>query len=120
MLHLFAQAPDPRPSQRLRAEPLTRLASLRNALRLADDFAGGPSDDLDLDEDELSARWASAGGAARRCFDRRSAQLVALASDGLQLVSEQQELGQPVGEAAMKAIADELRAGLGQLRQVIG
>ena len=89
MLHLFAHEPAPQTPERLHPEPVTRLASLRNALRVVDDFGGGPAPDLD---DELSELWESAGGAARRCFDRRSAELFELylsgAGYGVQVASD--------------------------------
>ncbi|HEX2803070.1 MAG TPA: hypothetical protein VHN55_03675 [Sphingomicrobium sp.] len=116
MLHLFAHSPEPRPSERLRPEPVTRLASLRNALRAVDEFGGGPADDFD---DELSERWESADEAARRCFDRRSAELVSVASAGLEAVSFQREQGIDASVAALRVIADELKAGLNDLHQVL-
>lgn len=115
MLHLFAQAPAPQPSKRLHPEPVTRLASLRNALRVVDQFGGGPADDSD---DELSARWESADEAAKRCFDRRSAELVGVATAGLDAVSFQREQGIDASVAALRIIADELRTGLKDLERI--
>jgi hypothetical protein len=115
MLHLFDQDPAPRPSERLHPEPVTRLASLRNALRVVDEFGGGPADDFD---DEVSARWESAAGAVQRCFDRRSAELVAAASAGLEAVSFQREQGLDASVAALRVIADELKTGLKDLERI--
>src|SRR5688500_469842 len=115
MLNLFAQAPEPQPTERIHPEPVTRLASLRNALRVVDEFGGGPAPDLD---DELSERWESAAGAARRCFDRRSAELVAVATAGLGAVSFQREQGLDASVAALRVIADELRSGLEDLERI--
>ena len=117
MFHIVPQSA-PEIETGLHPEPVTRLASLRNALRVADEFGGGPASDFDED-DELSARWESAGEAARRCFDRRSAELVAVATDGLEIVSAQQALGQPLGPEAMRVIAEELRSGLQGLQRVV-
>ena len=116
MLHLFAQAPAPQPSERLHPEPVTRLASLRNALRVVDDFGGGPASDMD---DELSERWESAGEAARRCFDRRSAELVGAATAGLEAVSFQRDRGTDASVAALRVIAEELKTGLRDLERVL-
>jgi hypothetical protein len=116
MLHLFAHEPAAQPSERLHPEPVTRLASLRNALRVVDDFGGGPAPDLD---DELSERWESADGAAKRCFDRRSADLLAVATAGLDAVSFQRELGLDASVAALRVIAGELKTGLIDLEQVL-
>jgi hypothetical protein len=115
MLHLFAEAPAPQPQERLHPEPVTRLASLRNALRVVDEFGGGPADDFD---DEISARWESADEAARRCFDRRSAELVSVASAGLEAVSFQRERGLDASLAALRVVADELKTGLKDLERI--
>ena len=115
MLHLFAEAPAPQPSQRLHPEPVTRLASLRNALRVVDEFGGGPAPDVD---DELAVRWESADEAARRCFDRRSAELVGVAAAGLEAVSFQRELGLDASVTALRVIAGELKAGLQDLERI--
>jgi hypothetical protein len=115
MLHLFAQAPAVEPSQRHHPEPVTRLASLRNALRVVDEFGGGPASDID---DDLSARWESADEAARRCFDRRSAELVSVASAGLEAVSIQRELGLDASLTALRVIAGELKTGLQDLERI--
>ena len=116
MLHLFAQEPAAEPRERLHPEPVTRLASLRNALRVVDDFGGGPAPDFD---DDASERWESAGEAAKRCFDRRSAELVAVASAGLETVSFQRDKGLDTSVAALRVIADELKAGLRDLERVL-
>jgi hypothetical protein len=116
MLNLFAQSPAPQPAERLHPEPVTRLASLRNALRAVDQFGGGPASDID---DELSERWESADGAARRCFDRRSAELLAVATDGLDAVSFQREQGLDASAAALRVIADELKEGLRGLERIL-
>jgi hypothetical protein len=120
MLHLSAKTPVPQqpvhtPSERLRPEPVTRLASIRNALRVVDDFAGGPAPDFD---EHISERWESAGEAAKRCFDRRSAELVSAAAAGLEAVSFQRERGLDVSVAALAVIAGELRSGLQDLERI--
>ncbi len=116
MLHLFAESPSPQRQERLHPEPVTRLASLRNALRVVDEFGGGPASDFD---DQLSERWESADEAAKRCFDRRSAELVSVASAGLQAVSFQREQGLDASVAALRVIADELKTGLKDLERVL-
>ena len=116
MLHLFAQSPVPAPSERLHPEPVTRLASIRNALRVVDDFGGGPAPDID---DELSERWESAAEAAKRCFDRRSAELVGAATAGLEAVSFQREQGLDASVAALRVIGHELQAGLTDLQRIL-
>jgi hypothetical protein len=115
MLHLFAQAPAPQPAERLHPEPVTRLASLRNALRVVDDFGGGPASDFD---DDISARWESADEAARRCFDRRSAEQLAAAPVGLDAGSAQRDQGHDASVTALRVIADELKTGLKDLERI--
>ena len=115
MLHLFSESPAPQPSERLHPEPVTRLASIRNALRVVDGFGGGPASDFD---DDFAERWESAGEAAKRCFDRRSAELVGVATAGLEAVSFQREQGRDASLAALRIIADELKTGLKDLERL--
>jgi hypothetical protein len=115
MLHLVPEfSPDFEP--KTCPEPITRLASLRNALRVVDQFGGGPASDFG--DDELTARWESAGEAAKRCFDRRSAEMVALAATGLEWICERQKDGASVNPAAKQVIADELRDGFDKLQKL--
>ena len=117
MLHLVPEfAPDFEP--KLHPEPIARLASLRNALRVMDEFGGGPASDFE-DDDQLTARWESAGEAAKRCFDRRSAEMVAVATAGLEVVAEHQQEGSDVNPAAKQVIAGELRGGFEQLWKLL-
>ena len=115
MLHFSAQDPAPQPSRRQHPEPVTRLASLRNALSVVDQFGGGPASDFD---DEAADAWDEAGEPARRCFDRNSAELVAMASAGLEAVSFQRKEGVDASIAALRVIADELRTGLKDLERI--
>ena len=116
MLHLVPEfAPDFEP--KTYPEPIARLASLRNALRVVDEFGGGPASDFE-DDDQLTARWESAAEAAKRCFDRRSAEMVAVATTGLELISERQKDGIGINPAARQVIADELRDGFDKLQKL--
>lgn len=121
MLNLFACSPDPQTSDRLHSEPITRLASLRNALRVVDDFGGGPAPDSDGGDcdDHISVRWVSADETARRCFDRRSAELVSVATAGLEAVSFRREQGLDASVTALRIVADQLRGGLTDLERVL-
>ena len=47
------------------AEAVSRLASVRHALRLVEPFGGGPASDLD-DDDAIAAAWDGAGEARQR------------------------------------------------------
>lgn len=115
MLHLFAEVPAPQPAERLHPEPVTRLASIRNALRVVDEFGGGPAPDFDS---EAADAWESASEPAKRCFDRSSAELISAATAGLEAVSFQRERGVDASVAALRVIADELRGGLQDLERI--
>ena len=116
MLHLVPEfAPDFEP--KTYPEPIARLASLCNALRVVDQFGGGPASDFE-DDDQLTARWESAAEAAKRCFDRRSAEMVAVATTGLELVAERQKDGIDLSPAAKQVIADELRGDFEKLQKL--
>jgi hypothetical protein len=116
MLHLFAEPHAPQTSERLHPEPVTRLASLRNALGVVDQFGGGPASDFD---EAVAERWDGASDPSRRCFDRRSAELVAVATAGLETVSFQREQGLDASVSALRVIADELRSGLKDLERIL-
>ena len=103
--------PEPAP------EPVIRLASLRNALRLVDEFGGGPASDFEIDA--AAEDWAQLSEAERRCFDRRSAGLLAVATAGLEVVTSHRALGGDVSPAAMQLLADEIRAGLADIETLI-
>src|SRR4249919_3704420 len=76
------------------AEAVSRLASVRHALRLVDGgFSDGPQDNLD---EQVAAAWPTASEARHRCFDRRSARLVGLAATGIEaLLSQRQKQREP-------------------------
>ena len=116
MINLMPQpetesAPQPVP------EPVIRLASLHNALRAVDAFGGGPASDFDMNE--MSADWAEASEAERRCFDRRSATLLQVASAGLKVVASHREIGSDVSPAALQLLADEIRVGVEEIERLI-
>ena len=97
------------------AEAVSRLASVRHALRLVDGgFSAGPQDDLD---DQVATAWPQAGEARHRCFDRRSARLVGMAATGIEaMLSERQKNREP-HRAASEALVNEIRR---ELREVAG
>jgi hypothetical protein len=114
MLHLLPQhEPEAQPDY---SEAVSRLASIRHALRLVDGFAGGPADDLDVDE-QIAAAWPEAGEARRRCFDRRSARLVGMAATGIEALLSQRQKNREPHRAASEALVSEIRR---ELRDVAG
>ena len=116
MLHFV---PDSRiePAGAPYAEAVARLASIRQALRIVEPFGAGPANDLD--EAEIAAAWPTAGAAKQRCFDARSGRTVAAAAAGLEAVVEVRELGVEPNDAALQALADEIRSGLEDLAHLM-
>ena len=114
MLHLIpSQEPEARP--KAYAEAVSRLASVRHALRLVDGgFAAGPEGDLD---DAVASAWPQASEAQQRWFDRRSARLVGTAAAGIEALLGQRHEGREPHQAANRALVDEIRR---ELQQVAG
>lgn len=97
------------------AEAVSRLASVRHALRLVDGgFSNGPEGDLD---DDLASAWEGAGEARQRCFDRRSGRLVGTAAAGIEALLGQRHDGREPNRAASQALTEEIRR---ELRDVAG
>ena len=98
------------------AEAVSRLASVRHALRLFDGFGGGPASDLS-DDEAIAAAWPHVGEAKQRCFDRRSGRLVGATAAGVEaLLNARREDRQPHVQAT-QALVDEIRR---ELREVAG
>ena len=116
MLNLVPQ-PEPQPAPNSAPEPVIRLGSLHNALRLVDDFGGGPASDFDMDG--TAGDWDSASDAEQRCFERRSAALLAAASAGLDVVTRHRAYGRDVSPQALQLLADEIRIGLQDIERLI-
>ena len=113
MLHLL---PEPRPEQQplAYAEAVSRLASVRHALRLVDGgFADGPG------SDELAAGWDSAGEAKQRLFDRRSGRMVGAAAAGVEALLIERNEGREPHAAASEALVDQIRRELAEVARVI-
>src|ERR1700741_1392886 len=105
MLHLLAQNEPETPSAY--AEAVSRLASVRHALRLVDGgFSNGPEGDLAGD---IAPAWSSASEAKQRWFDRRSARLVGAAAAGIEALLSQRHEGCEPNAAAGEALAEEIR-----------
>jgi hypothetical protein len=113
MLHLLAQDEPETPTAY--AEAVSRLASVRHALRLVDGgFSNGPQGDLD---DDIAAAWPVAGAAKQRWFDRRSARLVGTAAAGIEALLGQRHAGREPHAEASRTLAEEIRR---ELREVAG
>lgn len=115
MLHLLPQNEPETP--KAYAEAVSRLASVRHALRLVDGgFSNGPEGDLD---DDIAAAWPSSSEAKQRCFDRRSARLVGAAAAGIEALLSQRHDGREPNAAAGQALADEIRRELDAIAGII-
>ena len=97
------------------AEAVSRLAGVRNALRLVDDgFADGPQDDA-----AIAVAWDQASEARRRLFDRRSGKLVGAAAAGAEALMAEQQEGREPHEAAAQALVDQIRRELQDLARIV-
>lgn len=113
MLHLIAQPETETPVAY--AEAISRLASVRHALRLVDGgFGAGPEDDCDS---EVAAAWPVAGQARQHLFERRSARLVGTAASGIEALLGQRQLECEPHPAASRTLVEEIRR---ELREVAG
>ena len=113
MLHLLPQDEPNAPTAY--AEAVSRLASVRHALRLVDGgFSDGPESDLD---GHIAAAWPEASEARQHWFDRRSARLVGTAAAGIEALLSQRHEGHEPNAAASQTLADEIRR---ELREVAG
>ena len=115
MLSLIAQPEQELPAAY--AEAVSRLASVRHALRLVDSgFGAGPEDDLD---GRLSAAWGEAGEAKQRWFDRRSERLVGTAAVGIEALLGERHQGRDTHDAASKTLVDEIRRELRDVAHIV-
>ena len=114
---MLSLIPQHGPEARLQtyAEAVSRLASVRHALRLVDGgFAAGPLDDVD---ENIAGAWPHASEARQHWFDRQSERLVATAAVGIEaLLGERNEGREPHREAS-RTLVDEIRR---ELREVAG
>jgi hypothetical protein len=113
MLHLLPEsAPEAAPLPY--AEAVSRLASVRHAMRLIEPFAAGPADDFD---EAIAAAWSDSGPARQRCFDRKSGRMIGAASAGLEALLAEREQGVAPHTEASTALVEEIRR---ELREVAG
>jgi len=114
MLSLVPQH-DLEPRPQAYAEAVSRLASVRHALRLVDGgFAEGPLDDLD---GNIAAAWPEASDAKQRHFDRQSERLVGTAAAGIEALLGERNQGREPHREASRTLVDQIR---GELREIAG
>ena len=115
MLHLTVQ-PAPENAPLPYAEAVSRLASVRHALRLVVPFAGGPAPDNCGDE-VVAAAWDGAADAKQKLFDRRSERMIGAAAAGIEALLIESQDGREPHEAASQALVERIRR---ELRDVAG
>jgi hypothetical protein len=93
------------------AEALTRLASVRQALRLVEMMEGKPARPAATIEFEQTLPPLSAP--ARRCLEARSACSAASAAAGIELI-----LSGDANPAAVDVLADDIRSGLEDIERL--
>ena len=116
MLSLIAQpATDLRPLAY--AEAVSRLASVRHALRLVDGgFSVGPGGDMAHD-DAIAVAWDECGEAKQRRFDRSSERLVSATAAGVEALLIERRGHREPHAAASEALVEEIRR---ELRDIAG
>jgi hypothetical protein len=117
MLNLVSQ-PFSEPRPEAYAEAVSRLASVRHALRLVDPFAGGPASDVDEDA-EIATAWDEAPETKRRRFDNRSARLVGATAAGVEALLEERQSGREPHTEASQALVDQIQRELSQVSRLI-
>jgi hypothetical protein len=116
MLHFLPEpSSDPRPLAY--AEAVSRLASVRHALRLVEPFAG-PASDLN-DDEAVAGAWKDAGQAKQRQFDRRSGALVGAAAAGLEALLIERQQGREPHDEATQAMVEQIRRELQDVAGII-
>ncbi len=115
MLNLIPQAEPETPA--VYAEAVSRLASVRHALRLVDGgLCAGPEADRD---EAVAERWDSASEAKQRWFDRRSGQLVGTTATGIEALLGQRNAGKEPHVLACKTMVDEIRRELREIAHIV-
>ena len=114
MLNLIPQ-PESEPRPQAYAEAVSRLATIRHALRLVDrGFTAGPENDQ-----AIAGAWDQAGEARQRCFDKRSERLVGATAAGVEaLVSERQDGREPHASAS-QTLVEQIRRDLQDIAGVV-
>jgi hypothetical protein len=116
MLHLIAEPFEDTQPPAAYAEAVSRLASVRHALRLVGPFGAGPEDDLDAD---IDSHWKVAGAARRRCFDRSTQRTVAATAAGLEALLGERQEGREPHQAASDTMVAQIRRELEEIAGTI-
>jgi hypothetical protein len=117
MLHLLQQ-PTADESPLAYAEAVSRLSSVRHALRLVEPFGAGPAPDI-ADDQVVADAWEDAGEARQQLFERRSARMVGAAAAGIEAVLTEREEGREPHAEASHALAEEIRRELREVARIV-
>jgi len=104
------------------AEAVARLASIRQALRLVEQFEGeprGPAIDSGHGDERIAAAWPTAKEATRRCFAARSERTAGVAAAGLEVLLSQRVDGGAPNPASVEQLADAIRGGIDDLERLL-
>ena len=100
------------------AEAVARLASIRHALRLVDDFGGGPASDPNSD-DRVAAAFDEASPVHRSLFDRRSSATVSATAAGLEALMAEHRQGRAPHQEASRIMVEEIRRELEDVSRIV-
>jgi len=121
MIHFLPESPtenSPAPY----AEAVARLASIRQALRLVEQYSDetkGAKVDTGDGNDRIATLWPTARSATRRCFAARSERTAGAAAAGLEvLLSQRVDDGRP-NPASVEQLAEAIREGIGDLERLL-
>lgn len=96
-------------------EAVSRLASIRTALHLAERAAG-----LEVSATSpLPDAWPQASAARHRCFDSRSVEVAQAAAAGLEMLAAQQAAGTQPHPKSVERLALQLRTDLAGLDRLL-
>jgi hypothetical protein len=104
------------------AEAVARLASIRQALHLVEQFEGeakSPAIDSGEGDERIAAAWPTAREATRRCFTARSERTANTAAAGLEVLLSQRVDGGHPNPASVEQLADAIRGGIDDLERLL-
>ena len=121
MIHFLPES-QPESSPAPYAEAVARLASIRQALRLVEQFEGEPrrpAIDTGGGDDRIAALWPTARTATHRCFAARSERTAGAAAAGLEVLLSQRAEGGAPKSASVEQLADAIRGGIDDLERLL-
>ena len=104
------------------AEAVARLASIRQALRLVEQFEGetrSPAIETGEGDERIAAAWPTAPEAKRRCFAARSERTAGAAAAGLEVLLSQRAEGNAPNPASVEQLAEAIREGIVDLERLL-